>query len=216
VANLAVQHNFSLFQSHLDLAHSWWERLLLPGDYVIDATCGNGHDTLKLAKILKGKGGVIGIDIQKEAIARAKELLKTHLPEEELGSVHLFEQSHAEFPPLAFHHPIRLIAYNLGYLPHGDKQRTTMTATTLASVRLGLDLISAGGAVSITCYPGHPEGAREELALQELACNLPKEIWNVCLQTFPNRLFSPSLLLIQKSLTSFPVHKHSIPKQHSE
>jgi hypothetical protein len=28
-----------------------WEVLVKPGDVVVDATCGNGHDTLKLATV---------------------------------------------------------------------------------------------------------------------------------------------------------------------
>lgn len=193
-----MNRHFPLFQSHLDLAHSYWERIVLPGDYAIDATCGNGYDTLKLARILKGTGGLMGIDIQKEAISRTWELLKSHLPEKELGSIQLYEQSHAEFPAPALHHPVRLVTYNLGYLPGGNKLKTTMTPTTLASVCHALDLIVAGGVVSITCYPGHPEGAQEEMALLELTATLSSSLWNVCLHTFPNRSSSPRLLLIQK------------------
>ena len=40
----------------------------LPVDaVVVDATAGNGHDTLFLAQQLKGKGKVYSFDIQKEA-----------------------------------------------------------------------------------------------------------------------------------------------------
>jgi hypothetical protein len=196
-----MQHNFSLFQSHLDLAHSYWERLLLPGDWAIDATCGNGRDTLKLAEILQGKdGGVIGIDIQREALARTQELLSSRFSAEDLSSIHLFEQSHEEFPSLAIQHPIRLVVYNLGYLPGGNKEKTTKTASTLASVRLALGLVLPGGAVSITSYPGHPEGACEDSALQELVKALSPASWNVCLHTFSNRSQSPRLLYIQKAL----------------
>lgn len=28
-----------------------WDVLVKPGDVVVDATCGNGHDTLKLANV---------------------------------------------------------------------------------------------------------------------------------------------------------------------
>ena len=68
------KRHFPIFNSHLNLAHHYWERLLRPGDWAIDATCGNGNDTLKLAQIL-GEGGVIGIDIQQEAINKTEALL---------------------------------------------------------------------------------------------------------------------------------------------
>ena len=179
---------------HLDLAHHYWERLLRPGDWAIDATCGNGNDTLKLARILQD-GRVIGIDIQQEAIDKTEALLKSH---EERGRVHLFCQSHAEFPSLAQVNPIKLIVYNLGYLPKGNKQITTLTSSTLQSVRNALELVLTGGEVCITCYPGHEEGRKEEQALLQEIAALPSPIWNVCYHTFPNRNSAPSLILIQK------------------
>jgi hypothetical protein len=203
--------NFPIFNSHLDLAHYYWERLLqkLTGKmneapfWAIDATCGNGHDTLKLAKILlmsKIQGGVIGIDIQQDAISQTKDLLQLHLSQEDRANIHLYCQSHTHFPPLAAMHPIRLIVYNLGYLPKGNKQMTTMTQNTLESVRNALDLIMPGGAVSITCYPGHEEGSKEEKALLQEVSTLSPTSWNVCTHTFPNRLLAPSLILIQKTV----------------
>ena len=34
-----------------DIAHLFLEKHIKPGDIVIDATCGNGHDTLFLANL---------------------------------------------------------------------------------------------------------------------------------------------------------------------
>ncbi len=193
--------NFSLFQSHLDLAHGYWERLLQKGDWAIDATCGAGNDTLKLAEILqkKGDGGVIAIDVLEEAILRTRELLQTHLSPDAFSKVHLYRQSHRDFPPMATEVQVKLIVYNLGYLPRGDKHLTTMTQTTLESARKAMDLLAAGGALSITCYPGHAEGASEERALIQMAAGLPPTVWNVCTHSFPNRTLAPGLILIQKN-----------------
>jgi hypothetical protein len=193
-----MRHQFPLFQSHLDLAHHYWKQLLQNGGWAIDATCGGGHDTLLLAGLLlnKANSGVIAIDIQEEAISRTRELL----PPTHLTNVHLFQQSHADFPSLATTVPIKLIVYNLGYLPRGNKQLTTQTSITLQSVQNALPLLTPGGAISITCYPGHPEGAIEEKALLEMATQLPPTHWNVCHHTFPNRNAAPSLLLIQSQV----------------
>jgi len=190
---------FPLFQSHLDLAHAYWERLLQPGDWAIDATCGGGYDTIVLAEILGKGGGVIGIDIQAEAICRTQQRLLRHAAPDKLAPLHLFEQSHETFPPLASKHPIRLIIYNLGYLPRGDKSLTTLTMSTLQSVKGGLNLVQPGGALSITCYPGHLEGAREEQALLEMLSGLPSHLWSVCSHRFFNRPAAPHLLLLQKA-----------------
>jgi SAM-dependent methyltransferase len=199
-----MQKNFPLFQSHLDLAHDYWERLLQNGDWAIDATCGAGRDTLMLAKILqkRGNGGIIGIDIQEESILRTRELLQTNLPPDVLSKIHLHRQSHHDFPPIAAQSPIKLVVYNLGYLPQGNKQLTTLAQSTLESVQRALKLLLPGGALSITCYPGHPEGAIEERALLKITATLSSSTWNVCHHSFLNRTSSPSLILIQKVIPS--------------
>jgi|ERR1700722_680707 len=194
-----MHRRFPLFQSHLDLAHHYWERLLQKGGWTIDATCGNGKDTLKLAEFLTGKpGGIIAIDVQQAALEKTMELLRIHLSQEESDRIHPFCQSHATFPLLAKEHPIQLIVYNLGYLPGSDKQLTTMTSSTLESVRNGLDLIGSGGAVCITCYPGHEEGRREEQELLRELTSLDAAAWNICYHTFPNRTLAASLFFIQR------------------
>ena len=196
-----VQH-FPLFRSHLDLAHQYWNRILQEGDFAIDATCGNGQDSLALAKTLHlfKEWGLIGLDIQEKAIENTRTLLQSHLCEKTMTSVHLFKQSHAQFPLLAYQSPIRLIIYNLGYLPGGDKTLTTQTDTTLLSVETALEILLPGGILSITCYPGHKEGLLEQETLLKRLSTLNKGDWSVCHHTFSNRGSSPSLILIQKSL----------------
>jgi hypothetical protein len=196
-----MNRNFPLFHSHLDLAHHYWEKLLQKGDWAIDTTCGNGNDTLKLAEILLAKqgGGVIGIDLQQEAINKTNELLQSRLSEADRIRLHLYCQSHIHFPPIAEENPIRLIVYNLGYLPKGNKQMTTMTPSTLSSVKKAMNLIVPGGAICITCYPGHEEGRKEEQALLKELSNLRSMIWNICYHTFPNRSLAASLFLLQKT-----------------
>lgn len=193
-----MRQNFPLFQSHLDLAHRYWKSLLHCGDWVIDATCGRGNDTLELAHLLqeKGGGGVIGIDIQQEAILATRELLETRGL---LSNVHLFHGSHTDFPKLAGEVPIKLVVYNLGYLPKGNKGLTTQVATTLQSVEKALELLVPGGGLSIACYPGHPEGALEEKALVGLLGSLPPALWNVYNHSSLNRNAAPSLILVQKT-----------------
>ena len=68
LVNVSVEKyesKISPFQSHLDLAHTYWKSLVQAGDTVIDATCGNGQDTLFLAKLcLNDQQGLLyAIDI---------------------------------------------------------------------------------------------------------------------------------------------------------
>jgi hypothetical protein len=186
---------FPLFSSHIDLAHQLWERVLQQGDTAIDATCGNGKDTLKLGQILQKKGGghLLGLDIQEEALRRTQERLSS------AGvSGSLFLQSHRSLPTISS--PLRLLVYNLGYLPGGDKKVTTQTETTLESVKNHLSLITCGGMISITCYSGHEEGAKEERALLDYCSTLAPSEWSVCHHRWLNRPLAPSLLILQKNI----------------
>lgn len=194
---------FPIFQSHLDLAHSYWERLLQRGNWAIDATCGHGRDTLKLAQLLlhDPSSGIIAIDLQEKAIESTKTRLAQSLSVKQQDQVQFYQQSHETFPLLAYSKPIRLIIYNLGYLPKGNKQITTLTPITLKSIKAGASLLMRGGVLSVTCYPGHSEGAQEETALFKIFSELSSDEWNVCHHRFPNRHnahTSPSFFLIQK------------------
>lgn len=193
---------FPLFSSHLDLAHHYWRRLLSPGDTAIDATCGNGHDTLAIAKLLEGDGEneirLIAIDIQEKAIEATKSLLSQQLKR----NIRFIHGSHAKFPDDIEPQSVALIIYNLGYLPGGDKTKTTLTSSTLESLGNALPLIKAGGAISITCYPGHEEGKAEEEKVLAFASALDPRIWSCCHHRWLNRRDAPSLLLIQKTITS--------------
>jgi hypothetical protein len=169
---------------------------LQPGDWAIDATCGNGKDTLHLSFL--SLAGIIGIDKQQIAIEKTSFFLKENLSGDLYKKIHLFHTSHVHFPKLAYKHPIRVIAYNLGYLPGSDKQITTMTEDTLKSVDAALKLILSGGIITICCYPGHIEGAKEQALLLERTQELPSSEYTICHHTWPNKRLSPSLLLIQK------------------
>jgi hypothetical protein len=163
---------------HIALAHHYWKTHLKPNDVAWDMTCGNGHDTLALHSL---GATIYGFDIQETAIKNTLEKVPTAT---------LFLRSHDDLPPLP---TPRLIVYNLGYLPGSDKSITTNTSTTLRSLDLAIQTLAPDGALSITCYPGHPEGAREEKAILEWAKTLPKQ---VCYHQWITREKSPSLLLI--------------------
>ncbi len=188
--------DFLPLHSHLELARFYWKIVLQPGDWAIDATCGNGKDTLQLGKF--SLRGVIGLDKQQIAIENTSTLLKKYLQEDQYKKIHLFCTSHIHFPALAYKHPIRLIIYNLGYLPGSNKKITTITEDTLKSLKSALQLIMPGGLITICCYPGHVEGAKEQIFLVQKAQELPSAQYVICHHTWPNKHASASLLLIQK------------------
>lgn len=189
---------FPLFRSPLDLAHHFWEKLIQPGDIVIDATCGNGHDTLFLGKLKIGK--LYSMDIQAKALEATEERLKRELSDEQLKKIALIHGCHSQFPSEIAAGTVRLIVYNLGYLPGGNKTITTHRETTLKSVKEALTLLMPGGLICITCYPGHEEGALEETLLLDFATHLDKELWSASHNRWINRHKSPSLLLLQNAI----------------
>ena len=198
-----VKHNYErsvpAFSSPIQLAHLLWEKLLGKDDIVIDATMGNGKDTLQIAKILSkyGSGRVIALDIQPKALENTLQLLKESVPEF-LSNTQLLLTSHENFPIEIQPGSVKLIVYNLGYLPGGDKELTTQTKTTLLSIENALNLIVSGGALSITCYPGHPEGLKEHEAIKTFIKDLDPKKFSVSEHLWPARNLSPILILIQK------------------
>jgi hypothetical protein len=188
--------NGSFKNHHLRLAKKYWQEHLLPGDIAIDATCGNGHDTVFLSHLLLSDttSHIFAYDIQKEALENTKRLICNTFPSEQASRVIFCEKSHAQIAETPCPKPPRLIVYNLGYLPGGDKTVTTQTNTTITSVSQSLSLLAQDGALSIMCYPGHDEGLREEAAVIEFLSSLCPKSWQICHHRFINRPRSPSLI----------------------
>ncbi len=191
------------FSPHLDLAKSYWTAHLQPGDAAIDATCGNGHDTLFLCQFLlkHAESLVAALDIQGSAILNTDALLKQSLPPDQMNRVLLHRMCHGKIHEIPLPIPPRLIVYNLGYLPGGDKSMTTRTGSTLKSLEHALDIVAYDGAISVTCYPGHEEGEKEEAALLKFAETLPSSRWKVCYHKWPNRPKSPTFLWIESEVS---------------
>src|SRR2546423_751462 len=89
-----------LLRSHLTMAHHYWKALVMPGDTVIDATCGNGLDTLCMAKLAltAESGAVFGFDIQSQAIEKTRLLLQANLSASYCDRITLLKMSHISFP----------------------------------------------------------------------------------------------------------------------
>lgn len=204
---------FPLFQSHLDLAYHYWEETIQAGDLVVDATCGNGKDTVRLAKLavpstgvgnpdvqLAGHPVIHSIDIQKDALKEAQTYAASVLTSEQYQAIRWIHGSHASFPEEIKPGSVKAIIYNLGYLPGGNKTITTLTETTLQSIESALPLLKKGGIITLTAYPGHPEGALENRALLERLSALNPAQWNVCHHRWVNRTAAPELFLIQHQL----------------
>ncbi len=171
---------------HIIQAHTYWKNHLQPGDLAIDMTCGNGHDTLFLADL---GAQVFAFDIQEAAIAKTKQLVP---------SANTIHRSHDELNQVELPSAPKLIVYNLGYLPGGDKSIVTLTTSTIHSLKQATTLLAQNGAISIMCYPGHDEGLVEELEVISFCKSLPSKEWTICFHQWINRPKAPSLVWLQK------------------
>lgn len=182
-----------------------------PGDIVIDATCGNGKDTLALAAM--DPAALYAFDIQEEAVRETVRLLEENGYSIRKGSqeckgspsgVHITVEQLAHENLCSYFDDqlsgsVRTVVFNLGYLPGGDRSVTTKAETTLEAVRSAMDLIAKDGLVCITMYSGHPEGREEKTALLEFAEGLDDRMWHCAFISMPNQKKDPpEILLITK------------------
>lgn len=186
-----------MLQSPLRFSHEIIKQALVSGDTVIDATVGNGNDTVVLAKAVGSMGKVYGFDIQEEAIDKTKEklLLTGLLPQTEL-ILEGHENIENHVPEDA---NLGAVMFNLGYLPSGDKSIITKPATTLSAIQQSLVRLRKGGILSLMIYYGHEGGIKEKDAVDDLVVNLEQEKFQVLQYQFVNQKNNPPYLyLIEK------------------
>jgi len=180
-------------------ATSWIEAALFDGALAVDATVGNGYDTLFLAHRVGPKGTVLGFDVQKAALAGARELLKF------VGSLDRVSFIHDSHSRLANYLPagagIQGAMFNLGYLPRGNRQIITRPDTTIMALGGVLANLAARGRITILVYRGHEEGILEYVEVRKFLEQLSDDEWMV--EEFASTSDSPiapRLFRVQKQL----------------
>lgn len=182
-----------MLSSQTDFMHLLLKAFIQPNDVCIDATCGNGFDTLFLASLVPS-GKVYALDIQELALSRTKEkLVKENL----LERVELIHASHETFPSHIQENSVKAVVYNLGYLPGSDKKVVTQKETTLKSLDSALKLIQPNGALFVMLYVGHREGAEESELIKDWAKKLPSYKYQVQHMHLLNKNLAPELMVIQ-------------------
>ena len=148
-----------------ELAQQLVSKSVHSGELVIDATAGNGLDTLFLARLVGPAGRVIACDIQPTAIQSAKQKITAA----GMDNVEFLLVDHANlFQELNSNESGRVagVMFNLGYLPGGDKSVITTKASTVTAVSLAVDLLRADGILTVLAYIGHPGGQEEAQAVE--------------------------------------------------
>ncbi|WP_453994299.1 class I SAM-dependent methyltransferase [Bacillus nitroreducens] len=165
------------------------------GDYAVDATIGNGHDTTMLAELVGETGQVFGFDIQQEAIEQTTARLKD---QELYERVCLFHKSHNQLLtmiPDEVHGKIAGAIFNLGYLPGGNKEIVTKPDSTIEAIEQLLTIMKVEGIIVLVIYHGHKEGAVERDRLMEYCTNLDQNQAHVLMYRFMNQKNNPPFII---------------------
>lgn len=172
-------------------------QVIRPGDTVVDATMGNGHDTQMLAELVGPDGHVFAFDVQPDAVSHTEALLRQAGL---LDRCTLYCKGHQHMAELVTA-PVRSVTFNLGWLPGGDKQITTLWETTKVAVEAALSLLMPGGVVTICAYPGHAAGDVERISLSDFLTSLRPQQFNVLHHRFLNAgPGAPECFIIQRNL----------------
>lgn len=183
-----------MFPNVLEVARQLIRERVEEGEIVIDATMGNGIDTLFLAQLVKEQGKVIAYDIQPQALAKTKERLEQHGASQQ---VELNQCSHEEMAHLQL--KVGAIMFNLGYLPGADKEITTTAPSTLRAIEAGLELLRRGGIMTIMIYWGHAAGEVEKGAVESFCQKLDQSRFLVLKYQYVNQQNqAPFLLAIER------------------
>jgi hypothetical protein len=196
--------------SLVNVAHNLIREILRPGDIAVDATVGNGHDTLFLVEQVGPSGKVFGFDIQLDAIAstRAKvdsyrtgEIVRGDAPVQAINLT-LIHANHADMRdkiPAHYHGGIGAIMFNLGYLPGGNKGIITLTNSTLSALNSASRLVSSNGIITVLAYPGHQGGDLETEEIKNWCEQLDKVQYKTrIIYSSENNESSPKLFVLYK------------------
>ena len=188
-------------QPALIFSHEAIRSVVVPGDVVVDATAGNGHDTVFLAELVGVRGRVFAVDAEPEATARTERRAEGG----GFGDrVRVIEGRHEDLKshvPGEHHGQIKAVMFNLGYLPGKMPRVPTRPDTTVEAVKASLALICEGGVVTVVLYGGHPGGQLETALLEAWSARLPPEVYTVLSYHFLNqRNDPPRCLVIEKRI----------------
>ncbi|KAK6149537.1 hypothetical protein DH2020_017062 [Rehmannia glutinosa] len=168
-----------------EVAHAVWKNVVRKGDLVIDATCGNGYDTLALLRLIADdacRGRVFAMDLQKDALESTSSLLDRSVTADEKKQVELYSMCHTRMEEL---------------VPKGgDKKIKTESETTLLALDAAKKIVAPGGLISILAYVGHSGGREEFEKVQSFAAELPIDNWVCCKLQMLNRPLAPWVLIV--------------------
>ena len=170
------------------------------GDIAVDATAGNGHDTLFLANLVGETGFVYAFDIQQQAVDVTIQRLK------ENGLEHrarVILDGHEQLTKYVQEEVAGAI-FNLGYLPGGNHDIITKGETTISAIEQLLSLLKIGGMIVLVIYHGHEGGKEERDAVIEFVKSLPQKYVHVLRYEFINQKNDPPFIIALEKIKKLP------------
>ena len=178
----------------LEMAHDFLAQVITKDDVVVDATMGNGHDTLFLAKLAKQ---VYAFDIQEQALEKTSQRLQ----EAGLSNAELILQGHETVDQ--FVTEVKAAIFNLGYLPSADKSIITQPQTTLEALEKLCQILVKGGRIAIMIYYGHEGGDIERDAVLDFVSQLPQQEYTATIYRTLNQINNPPFLVMIEKLERY-------------
>ena len=178
----------------LEMAHDFLAQVITKDDTVVDATMGNGHDTLFLAKLAKQ---VYAFDIQEQALEKTNQRLQAA----GLTNVQLILQGHETVDQ--FVSELKAAIFNLGYLPSADKSVITRPHTTIEALEKLCHMLVRGGRIAIMIYYGHEGGDLEKDAVLNYVSQLPQQEYTATIYRTLNQVNNPPFLVMIEKLERY-------------
>ncbi|XMB71971.1 class I SAM-dependent methyltransferase [Mycoplasmatota bacterium WC30] len=169
----------------VELSHKLLDEFDNP-NIAIDMTCGNGYDTLFLAKKAKK---VYAFDIQDEAINNTLKLLE----ENKINNVTVLKESHDLFDIFVSEN-FDLAIYNLGYLPSGNKDIKTNSRIVINSLEKALEMMNSKAIIIIVIYLHDSD---ENIKISDFVSKLDRN-YDVIKYMVLNKDKSPYIIKISK------------------
>ena len=178
----------------LEMAHDFLAQVITQEDIVVDATMGNGHDTLFLAKLAKQ---VFAFDIQEQALEKTRQRIQ----EAGFTNVELILQGHETVDQYVS--DVKAAIFNLGYLPSADKSIITQPQTTIEALDKLCQMLVKGGRIAIMIYYGHQGGDIERDAVMDYVSQLPQQEYTATIYRTLNQINNPPFLVMIEKLERY-------------
>jgi len=179
----------------LPFAKNLLSKAVKTGDVVIDATVGNGYDTVFLAELVGDSGHLYGFDIQADAISTSKQRLIQHRLMDRSTLFHTGHENLSAMIPSVHHGKVSGTIFNLGYLPGSDKTIVTRPETTIAAIQQLLAIMAPEGVIVLVIYHGHKGGAHERDSLLNFCQQIDQKTAHVLQYQFINQQNHPAFII---------------------